>query len=225
MHVPAASKNLISVSKFASDNQVYFEFYPNTCYVKSQGTKKVLLRGTLKDGLYYFPDLKILPHSPTHALLTTSSSRRCTKEDYFLWHCRLGHASLSVVNNVLASCNLPQFNKNHNSTCSACCLGKHHRLPFPDSTTIYSTPLELVHTDVWGPAPFESSNGYRYFVHFIDANSRYTWIYLLKNKSDVSTVFHQFKKMVELQFNTKIKALQSDNGRGGGGNFVLFKIF
>lgn len=211
LHVPTVSKNLLSVSKFAHDNHVYFEFHPHSCYVKCQVTKKVLLRGILKDGLYYFPNLKLLSNStPPQALLSTRSTT-CSSDSYVLWHCRLGHASLPVVNNVLSICNLPLFNKNSHSVCSSCCLGKHHRLPFPHSTT-YSHPLELIHTDVWGPAPIESANGFRYFVHFIDAYSKFTWIYRIKKKSDVFTVFQQFKSMVELQHNTKIKMLQYDNG-------------
>ena len=58
LHVPAITKNLISVSKFTKDNNVFFEFYPNHCAVKSQGTNKVLLQGSLDpDGLYVFPHL------------------------------------------------------------------------------------------------------------------------------------------------------------------------
>lgn len=50
---PDITKNLISVNKFARDSQVYFEFHPKFCLVKSKATSKVLLKGVLgKDGLY-----------------------------------------------------------------------------------------------------------------------------------------------------------------------------
>ena len=35
MHVPFITKNLVSVSKFAKDKNVLFEFHHNLCYVKS----------------------------------------------------------------------------------------------------------------------------------------------------------------------------------------------
>ena len=38
LHVPMIKKNLLSVSKFAKDNNVYFEFFPNSCFVKDQVT-------------------------------------------------------------------------------------------------------------------------------------------------------------------------------------------
>lgn len=54
------------------------------------------------------------------------------------------------------------------------------------------------------------------FMHFVDSYSRFTWIYFLKHKSDAFDIFLKFKAMVELQFNTKIKVVQSD----GGGEFI-----
>ncbi|CAA0833912.1 Unknown protein, partial [Striga hermonthica] len=53
-HVPQITKNLLSVSQFAKDNKVFFEFYPLSCFVKDQATKEVLLEGNLKNGLYTF---------------------------------------------------------------------------------------------------------------------------------------------------------------------------
>jgi len=49
LHVPSITKNLVSVSQFSKDNNVFFEFHPNICYVKSQGSSKILLRGYLGD--------------------------------------------------------------------------------------------------------------------------------------------------------------------------------
>lgn len=91
-------------------------------------------------------------------------------------------------------------------------MGKAHRLPCSSSTTVYSQPLELIHADVWGPAPIESLNGYSYFVHFVDEYTKFTWLYLVKHKSEVLKIFTQFKANVELQFNTPIKILQTNGG-------------
>lgn len=53
LHVPSLTHNLLSVSKFARDNSAYFQFHPDTCVVKSQGTNETLLKGTVGvDGLY-----------------------------------------------------------------------------------------------------------------------------------------------------------------------------
>ncbi|KAI9157431.1 hypothetical protein LWI28_022460 [Acer negundo] len=52
LHVPQIAKNLLSVSKLTYDNKAFAEFYANECVVKDLKTKRVLLRGALKDGLY-----------------------------------------------------------------------------------------------------------------------------------------------------------------------------
>ena len=96
--------------------------------------------------------------------------------------------------------------------CNACCLGKIHKFLFPISETVYDSPLQLIHSDLWGPAPIVSSNEYKYYIHFIDAYSRYTWVYLLKAKSKALQTFINFKTQVENEFNCKIKAFQSDWG-------------
>ncbi|KAF7831723.1 Retrovirus-related Pol polyprotein from transposon TNT 1-94 [Senna tora] len=83
---------------------------------------------------------------------------------------------------------------------------------FPVSDSVYAIPLDLVYSDVWGPTPILSSKGYRYYVIFIDACTRYTSLYLLKAKSDTLLAFKQFKALAENQFNTSTKSFQSDFG-------------
>ncbi|KAL4323170.1 hypothetical protein GQ457_11G001470 [Hibiscus cannabinus] len=58
LHVPSITKNLISVSKFARDNDVYFEFHAKQCLVKDEETREVLLQGQEANGLYQFAGLK-----------------------------------------------------------------------------------------------------------------------------------------------------------------------
>ena len=70
-----------------------------------------------------------------------------------------------------------------------------------------------MHADVWGPAPIISGHGFKYFLIFVDDCTRLTWIYLLKNKSEVFEKFTQFFTMVQTQFQTTVQILRSDNGR------------
>jgi transposase InsO family protein len=48
---------------------------------------------------------------------------------------------------------------------------------------------------------------------FIDDYSRCTWVYFLKNKSEVFDNFLMFKALVEKQSGKSIKCLRTDNGR------------
>lgn len=82
---------------------------------------------------------------------------------------------------VLQQCNIPLFNQNAVDFCASCCVDKSHRLPYL-SNTVYSAPLELIFGDLWGPSHVISTNGYLYYITFVDAFSKYTWIYLLKEQ-------------------------------------------
>lgn len=48
---------------------------------------------------------------------------------------------------------------------------------------------------------------------FIDDYSRYTWLYPLKTKFEITSTFIHFKAMAECQFSTKIKILRSVGGK------------
>jgi len=55
-----------------------------------------------------------------------------------------------------------------------------------------------------------SSMCFNYYVSFVDAYNHYTWINFLKQKSETLFMFKQFKSLVELQLNHKIKSIQTD---------------
>jgi len=52
----------------------------------------------------------------------------------------------------------------------------------------------------------------KYYVSFIGDFSKFTWIYLLKFKSEVFQKFQEFQALVERLFNRKILAMQTDWG-------------
>jgi histone deacetylase 1/2 len=91
------------------------------------------------------------------------------------------------------------------------------------SQTVYTQPFEVIHTDLWGPAPFDSYDGYRYYITFVDTFTKYTWIYFLKQKSDALQAFKQFLALVQNQFSCNIKALQSDWGESLDLLLLFFK--
>jgi hypothetical protein len=73
-------------------------------------------------------------------------------------------------------------------------------------------PLQLLFLDVWGPAPMLSINNNRYYFCIVDDFSKYSWVFLLNAKSDVTTAFLRFQKLVENYFSCKIAFVQSDTG-------------
>lgn len=88
--------------------------------------------------------------------------------------------------------------------CDICILAKSHRVPYPLSMNKSDTPFALIHSDVWGPSPLSIVSGIRWFVLFVNDCTRMTWLYLLKHKDEVFSVFQSFHAMVKTQFSTQI---------------------
>uniref|UniRef100_A0A803QCY3 Integrase catalytic domain-containing protein n=1 Tax=Cannabis sativa TaxID=3483 RepID=A0A803QCY3_CANSA len=187
--VPIIAKNFLSVSKLTTDNDVIIEFHSNSCFVKDIATRRVLLQGMLKDGLYQLQT----PRNKS-AYLRFSTSKF-----------------------IVSDCN--PFTVDH--FCDACQYGKSHSLPFKHSNSKALKVLDLVHTDLWGPSPITSNQDFKYYVHFVDDCTRFTWIYPLKNKSEACDAFLAFKSLAENQFERKIKALRTD----GGGEYQVLSDF
>ncbi|KAH9782590.1 hypothetical protein KPL71_008966 [Citrus sinensis] len=59
--VPSITKNLLSISKLTSDNNISIEFCVNVCFVKDKMKGQVLLQGLSEKGLY---KLQLKPSSP-----------------------------------------------------------------------------------------------------------------------------------------------------------------
>jgi hypothetical protein len=53
-------------------------------------------------------------------------------------------------------------------------------------------PLQIVPFDLFGPCKHSSLAGHKYCVVLVDDHSRYTWVYTVKNKSDVFDVPKKF---------------------------------
>jgi histone deacetylase 1/2 len=66
---------------------------------------------------------------------------------------------------------------------------------------------------VWGPIPALSGRN-NYYVSFSDDYRKFTWIYLLRNKSDVFHIFHDFQHHVKWIFGKKNIVWQTDWGGG-----------
>ena len=70
-----------------------------------------------------------------------------------------------------------------------------------------SKPLDLIHSDICELDGTLTRNGKRYFITFIDDCSNYTFVYLMKNKSEAFDMFKVFLTEIENQFRKKIKRL------------------
>jgi hypothetical protein len=74
--------------------------------------------------------------------------------------------------------------------CSSCALDTHHRDSFDKHASWHaSTPVQLVHSDLCVLLSSSYFFGCKYFLTFIVDLSIFTWVYFLKLKSEVLTIF------------------------------------
>jgi hypothetical protein len=72
---------------------------------------------------------------------------------------------------------IPHCNKDTNSVCHVCQLGRHTRLPFHISMFGATHNFDLVHCDLW-TSPVASISGYKYYLVILDDCSHYVWMFL-----------------------------------------------
>ncbi|PKU74388.1 Retrovirus-related Pol polyprotein from transposon TNT 1-94 [Dendrobium catenatum] len=211
LHVPALTHNLLSVSKLTSDNSVSISFDANGFVIKDLQDQRPLLRGLLHNGLY---QIRLQPEQPIALTARTNSTD--------LWHARLGHPNKQLLS-VLSTYIPTLKNVPISFICKSCNVAKSHKHFFNKSMSNSSSPFDLIHSDVWGPAPHASLDGFRYYVIFIDDNTRFTWIYPMFSKQETLTKFKTLCNLILNQHSTKPKILRSD----GGGEYTstAFKTF
>ena len=147
--------------------------------------------------MYYLDDFR--PGRANHTHHQTHSHER----QIWLWHRCLRHPSFGYLQHLLPS--LFSHVQHVDFKCDICIKAKSQRVSYPVSSNKTNTPFTLVHSDVWGPSPIPTSSGHRWFVIFIDDCTRMTWLYQLKTKDEVFTIFQAFHAMVQTQFSSKIK--------------------
>uniref|UniRef100_A0A2N9HPA0 Integrase catalytic domain-containing protein n=1 Tax=Fagus sylvatica TaxID=28930 RepID=A0A2N9HPA0_FAGSY len=151
LRVPSMASNLLSVNKFCRDNNCCFLFDANQFKIKDMPTGKLLYRGPSKNSLYPIDGVSLPPpcHTSNFSSIQSVSSK--------VWHDRLGHPNSQVQQRIFS--NSPVHNSSSNKTesaCTHCIQGKMTHLPFHKSVSKACKPLEIIHSDVWGPSPITS---------------------------------------------------------------------
>ena len=125
-----------------------------------------------------------------------------------LWHQRMGHASykhLSIVSKHESMLGIPKLSRVNNVVCGSCQPRKQTKAKHPGTqTSATSRPLELLHLDLMGPTRTESLGGKRYIMVAVNDFTRYTWVILLRSKSDAPKHIEYLCTRLQNEKNLKI---------------------
>ena len=118
----------------------------------------------------------------------------------------MGHPGITKLRQALPWISVSSFQ------CESCQLGKHFHATYPQLDSIPSkNPFDLIHCDVWGPSRTTSISGFRYYIVFVDDYSRVSWVYLLKDRTDVLPSVRRFLQEISTQYSTTPKILRTNN--------------
>ena len=209
LFVPECPFNLISISQITRTLNCSIIFNSDSFLIQDRSTGQTIGVGCESRGLYYLHPSSSSSSSSTKCVHLESSTICAVSESPNLLHCRLGHPSLAKLKQMV-----PHLSHLKTLNCESCQLGKHVRVSFPsNNTNRIKTPFELIHSDVWGPSRVTTILGYRYYVTFIDDFSRCTWLFLMKDRSELFDVFQTFCSTIKNQFGKTIHILRSDNAK------------
>ncbi|KAL3516705.1 hypothetical protein ACH5RR_023607 [Cinchona calisaya] len=206
LHVPNLSAKLVSIKRLTHDLKCYAIFSPSYCIFQDQDTRRKIELAKEMNGLYLLESSQKMRNNVSLSFLSSSN-----KDAIWLYHLRLGHPSFRVLQDMFPQLfqglDIGEFH------CDICELAKQTRVSFPISYKRSSQPFQSIHSDIWGPSTIPNVSGSRWFVSLIDDCTRVTWLFLLKQKSDVGIVIPNFYSMVQNQFRVKIKSFRTDNAR------------
>jgi len=190
------TKDGVVVSKIDDDEAIFTGFRCNNLY---------LVDFNSQDG-------------SVHTCLFTKTSKG------WLWHRRLAHIGMNTLNKLAKKdlvVGLKDIKFEKDKLCSACQAGKQVANTHPTKAYVStSRPLELLHMDLFGPTTYASIGGNLYCLVIVDDFSRYTWVFFLQDKSEVTSIFKKFAKKAQNEYQVPLIKIRSDNGT----EFVNSKI-
>ncbi|CAI7840993.1 unnamed protein product [Closterium sp. NIES-53] len=163
-------------------------------------------------------------------------SCRLLSHQTLLWHHRFGHPSLprlqGMASRVLVSGlprSLPPLPPGPAPTCVPCVEGRQRAAPHSSEFPPTEAPLQTLHIDVWGPARVRGQGHERYFLLVVDDYSRYTTVFPLRSKGEVTEVLIDWIRAARLllreRFGSDFPVLRLHSDRGGEFSSDLLRVF
>ncbi|CAI7750825.1 unnamed protein product [Closterium sp. NIES-53] len=114
-------------------------------------------------------------------------------------------------------------------TCVPCVEGRQRAAPHSSEFPPTEAPLQNFHMDVWGPARVRGQGHERYFLLVVDDYSRYTTVFPLRSKGEVTEVLIDWIRAARLQlrdrFGSDFPVLRLHSDRGGEFSSDLLRAF
>ncbi|CAI7797632.1 unnamed protein product [Closterium sp. NIES-54] len=114
-------------------------------------------------------------------------------------------------------------------TCVPCVEGRQSAAPHSSKFPPTEAPLQTLHMDMWGPTCVRGQGHERYFLLVVDDYSRYTTVFPLRRKGEVTKVLivwiRAARRQLSESFGSDLPVLRLQSDRGGEFSFNLLRAF
>ncbi|CAI7870283.1 unnamed protein product, partial [Closterium sp. NIES-54] len=237
LHLPSFSTNLVSgadlqdawVHKFTPGGQRVTH-----CTCSRTGRHLAMFTHRPGSSLYTLTTAPPLVAASSQVFAAASRSSpesapcscRPLEHETLLWHHSLGHPSLPRLRGMASRAlvsglprSLPPLPPGPAPTCVPCVEGRQRAAPHSSSFPPTEAPLQTLHMDVWGPARVRGQGHERYFVLVVDDYSRYTTLFPLRSKGEVTEVLIDWirgaRRQLSDSFGSDLPILRLHSDRGG----------
>ena len=203
LYVPEIHKNLVFGS-LLSNHGFRLVFKSNKFVLSKSGM--YVGKGYMSDGMWKLNVMTIIKSNMNKASTSTYILKSSN-----LWHGRLGHVNYDTLCRLINLNHIPTFQINSKHKSETCVEAKLTRSSFL-SVERNTEPLDLIHSDICDLKFVQTRDDNKYFITFVDDNTKYCYVYLLRSNDEAIEKFVLYKNEVENQLNKKIKVLRSDRG-------------
>ncbi|CAI7892790.1 unnamed protein product [Closterium sp. NIES-53] len=179
---------------------------------------------------------QVFAAAPRSSPASAPCSCRPLAHETLLWHHRLGHSSLPrlrcMASRALVSGlprSLPPLPPGPAPTCVPCVEGRQRAAPHSSSFPPTEAPLQTLHMDVWGPARVREQGHECYFLLVVDDYSRYTTVFPLRSKGEVTKVLIDWisgaRRQLSESFGSDLPVLRLHSDRGKEFSSDLMRAF
>ncbi|GAA0164151.1 hypothetical protein LIER_19856 [Lithospermum erythrorhizon] len=138
------------------------------------------------------------------------------QENLETWHKRLGHTNYRNMHKLISNDavrGLPKLEVKEKLR-GDCQVGKQTQVSHQQfSQVTASRVLDLLHMDLMGLVQVERIGGKKYIYVCVDDYSRYTWVEVLREKSDAFAPFKQLATQIQREQETHIIRIRSDHDK------------
>nr|GFB53471.1 putative ribonuclease H-like domain-containing protein [Tanacetum cinerariifolium] len=178
---------------------------------KLPDASQVLLRVPKENNMYNVNLKNIVPFGDLTCLFA-----KATIDESNLLHRRLCHINFKTINKLVKGNlvrGLPIKVLENDNTCVACKKGKQHRASCKTKpVNSVDQPLYRLYMDLFGPTFVKSLNKKSYYLVVTDDYSRFTWVFFLATKDEISPILKTFINGLKNQLSLKVKVIKSNNG-------------